>query len=464
MNPAQNKLQIDSALLRKFDVSGPRYTSYPTADRFVEAFDEITYRGWLAKRNVGGISHALSLYVHLPFCDTVCYYCGCNRIITANHGRSTKYVEYLSREIRLQSGQLRDRRRVRQMHWGGGTPTFLDETELSGLMRVLREHFEFDPGGENSIEVDPRKLGDEKVALLTDLGFNRISLGVQDFDSAVQLAVNRIQTVEETARVVAAARRHGFRSVNIDLIYGLPKQHPAGFARTLDQVITCAPERIALYSYAHLPALFKPQRRILDADLPAPEVKLELLMTGIQKLLAAGYVYIGMDHFALPADDLAVAQRQGRLYRSFQGYSTFGEADLIGMGVSAIGKIGPTYSQNVKTLDEYYDRIERGQLPVMRGIELTADDLLRRAVIQALSCHFEVSMEAFESAHLIDFRSYFRAELRELLAYAADGLVEVDGDWVTVTPKGRLLVRVLCMVFDKYLRQVTERARYSKVI
>jgi len=270
--------------------------------------------------------------------------------------------------------------------------------------------------------------------------------------------------VEETTTVIEAARKHGFKSVNIDLIYGLPKQTLAGFAATLAQVIACSPDRIALYNYAHLPAVFKPQRRILDADIPQPEVKLQLMVSAIETLLAAGYVYIGMDHFSKPDDDLAVAQRQGRLYRNFQGYSTYGDCDLIGLGVSSIGKIGPTYSQNVRTLEEYYDRIDSGMLPVMRGIEVTADDLVRRAVIQALSCHFELSMEAIGIAHLIDFRSYFATELAQLREYANDGLVEIDGDWIVVTPRGRLLVRILCMVFDKYLRQASQRASYSKVI
>ncbi len=464
MNPSQNNLQVDAGLLRKFNISGPRYTSYPTADRFVEAFDETAYRGWLAKRNVGGMTRSLALYVHLPFCDTICYYCGCNKIVTKDHGRSLKYLKYLEREIGLQSACLGGRRRVTQMHWGGGTPTFLTEGELVELMQMIRASFELDANGEYSIEVDPRKVGEQKVALLGELGMNRISVGVQDFNPEVQRAVNRIQSVEETVEVIEAARKHGFKSVNIDLIYGLPKQTLPGFGETLAQVIQCAPDRIALYNYAHLPAVFKPQRRIADADIPQPEVKLQLMTNAIETLLAAGYVYIGMDHFSKPDDDLAVAQRQGRLYRNFQGYSTYGDCDLIGLGVSAIGKIGPTYSQNVRTLEEYYDRLDRDCLPVMRGIEVTADDLVRRAVIQALSCHFELSMEAIGIAHLIDFSSYFAIELAELREYAKDGLVEIDGDWITVTPRGRLLVRILCMVFDKYLRQASRRASYSKVI
>ena len=464
MPEVQDMPEVDPDLLRKFDRPGPSYTSYPTADRLVEAFGPDQYRLSLEKRVIGGFRRPLSLYVHLPFCDTICYYCGCNKIVTKDHGRSAKYLKYLGREIRMQSAELGGRRRVTQMHWGGGTPTFLSEAELTELMQMLRDGFELDPHGEHSIEVDPRKVGEQKIALLGELGMNRISVGVQDFNPEVQRAVNRIQSVEETTAVIEAARKHGFKSVNIDLIYGLPKQTLPGFSETLTRVIECSPDRIALYNYAHLPAVFKPQRRILDADIPQPEVKLQLMINAIETLLDAGYVYIGMDHFSKPDDDLAVAQRQGRLYRNFQGYSTYGDCDLIGLGVSAIGKIGPTYCQNVRTLEEYYDRLDNDLLPVMRGIEVTADDLVRRAVIQALSCHFELSMEAIGIAHLIDFQSYFSAELAELREYARDGLVEIDGDWIVVTPRGRLLVRILCMVFDKYLRQASRRASYSKVI
>src|SRR3989337_818786 len=304
MSEVQDILVVDPDLLRNFDRPGPRYTSYPTADRLVEAFGPDQYRLSLEKRVIGGFRRPLALYVHLPFCDTICYYCGCNKIVTKDHGRSAKYLKYLGREIRLQSAELGGRRRVTQMHWGGGTPTFLSEAELSELMQMIRESFELDPHGEYSIEVDPRKVGEEKVALLGALGMNRISVGVQDFNPEVQRAVNRIQSVEETTAVIEAARKHGFKSVNIDLIYGLPKQTLQGFSDTLAQVIACSPDRIALYNYAHLPAVFKPQRRILDADMPQAEVKLQLMINAIETLLAAGYVYIRMDHFSKPDDDL----------------------------------------------------------------------------------------------------------------------------------------------------------------
>jgi len=457
-------LIIDADLIRKYGGSGPRYTSYPTADRFVEAFDASAYRHWLENRNIGGFSRPLALYVHLPFCDTICYYCACNKIITKDHGRSAKYLKYLDREIGLVAGHLKEDRVVSQMHWGGGTPTFLSEAELAELMQILRAEFRFDPAGEYAIEVDPRKVSAERVALLAQLGMNRISLGVQDFDPVVQRAVNRIQSFDETEQVIRAARRNGFKSVNIDLIYGLPKQTVQGFSRTLERVLECDPDRIALYSYAHLPSLFKPQRRIAEAELPQPEVKLEIMTTAIATLEAAGYVYIGMDHFAKPGDDLAVAQRQGRLTRNFQGYSSAGDADIVGLGVSAISKVGPIYAQNVKTMDEYYDCLDHGELPVMRGIELSLDDLVRRAVILALACHFVVSKESISIAHLIDFDSYFAAELKQLREQEKEGLVKIDAEWINVTPKGRLLVRAICMVFDKYLRVASQRAQYSRVI
>ncbi len=457
-------LIIDPDLIRKYGGSGPRYTSYPTADRFVEAFDAAAYRHWLQNRNVGGFARPLGLYVHLPFCGTICYYCGCNKIVTKDHGRSAKYLKYLQREIRLLADCLGEDRAIGEMHWGGGTPTFLADAELAELTRMLRFEFDFAAQGEYAVEVDPRTVNPERVALLAQLGFNRISLGVQDFDPDVQRAVHRIQSVEQTEQVVRAARENGFRSVNVDLIYGLPKQTPEGFARTLALVAGMDPDRIALYSYAHLPALFKPQRRIAEADLPAPEIKLQLLTTAIDWFLSKGYVHIGMDHFAKPEDDLAVAQRQGRLTRNFQGYSSTGDSDILGLGVSAISTVGPIYAQNVKTLDEYYGGLDSGLLPVMRGLELGADDLVRRAVIQALACHFEVSKEAISIAHLVDFDGYFAAELTQLKEMEKESLVAIDEEWITVTPRGRLLVRAVCMVFDRYLRADRARALYSKVI
>jgi oxygen-independent coproporphyrinogen-3 oxidase len=460
----QASLVIDPDVLRNYGHKGPRYTSYPTADRFVEAFDESAYRNWLAKRGIGGIGRPLSLYVHLPFCDTICFYCACNKIVTRDRGRASKYLKYLEREAELVSASLDGDRRLCQLHWGGGTPTFLPPDQLRELMAIISRHFRLVPDGEYSIEIDPRSVEPGTIALLAEMGMNRISVGVQDFDPLVQQAVNRIQSEASTRAVVEEARASGIRSVNMDLIYGLPKQNVVGFNQTIDRVLDIAPDRIALYSYAHLPHMFKPQRRILDADLPTPDVKLQMLTLAIRRLGEAGFVYIGMDHFAKPDDELAVAQRQGRLHRNFQGYSTHAECDLVALGVTAIGSVGPTYVQNVRTLDDYYDRLDRGVLPVMRGIELTPDDILRRTVIQSLMCHGAVSMEGVELGHMIDFRSYFQAELEGLVPFVEQGLVTIDDEWLAVTPRGRLLVRAVCMVFDRYLRNQQRTASYSKVI
>jgi oxygen-independent coproporphyrinogen-3 oxidase len=465
MNSVAGHLIFDPQIIRRFDINGPRYTSYPTADRFVEAFGAEAARLWLGKRNIGAISRQLSLYFHIPFCNTICYYCACNKIITKDHGRSAKYLKYLARELALQSSYLEGGdQEVAQLHWGGGTPTFLSHDEMRQLMAATRQHFRLIDGGEYSIEVDPRKVDRATVELLGELGFNRMSVGVQDFDASVQQAVNRIQSEEETCAVIGAARATGFKSISIDLIYGLPRQTVGGFGRTLDRVIDAGPDRVSIYNYAHLPSLFKPQRRILEADMPSADARLQILSLAIQRMTDAGYVYIGMDHFAKPDDELSTAQRQGRLHRNFQGYSTHSDCDLLAFGISAIGKVGPTYSQNVKTLDEYYDLLDSGILPVYRGIELNADDLLRRSIIQSLMCHFELSIESIEIAHLIDFRQYFATELDELDEMVDAGLVRVDDKWITVLPRGRMLVRAISMVFDRYLRADRQRTRYSKVI
>ncbi len=467
MNFATDNFVFDPQIIRRFDVNGPRYTSYPTADRFVEAFGPDAAATWLGKRNIGGFSRPLSLYFHIPFCNTICYYCACNKIITKDHGRSAKYLKYLGKELALQSAALEGKdgeHEVIQLHWGGGTPTFLSHEEMRQLMAETRKHFRLLDGGEYSIEVDPRKVDTATVALLGELGFNRMSVGVQDFDEKVQVAVNRVQSEAETANVIEAARANGFKSVSIDLIYGLPHQSVMGFNRTLERVLAMDPDRLSIYNYAHLPGLFKPQRRIADADLPNPETRLQILALAIKKLTDAGYVFIGMDHFAKPDDELAVAQRQGRLHRNFQGYSTYADCDMLSFGISSISKVGPTYFQNAKTLDEYYDRLDAPLLPVVRGIELNADDILRRSIIQALMCHFELSIESIESAHLIDFHKYFAAELEDLREMERGGLLKIERDWITVLPPGRMLVRVISMAFDRYLRADRQRTRYSKVI
>src|SRR6266496_1739834 len=365
--PFATPLSFDPRLIRKYDGFGPRYTSYPTADRFHDAFRAPDYVSALQTRNETRPAQPLSLYVHLPFCNTICYYCACNKIITRNRTRSAQYVRYLEREIAIVAALVEGDPPVSQLHWGGGTPTFLAREEMSALMRSLRGNFRFAADTETSIEVDPRKVEADTIAFLADLGFNRISIGIQDFDPAVQQAVNRIQSEAETRTVIDAARANGFVSVNADLIYGLPRQSVRGFAATLDKVIAAAPDRIALYSYAHVPHLFKTQRQIVTDELPAPDVKLEIMALAIARLTEAWYVHIGMDHFAKPHDELAAAQKEHQLHRNFQGYSTRPDCDLLAFGISAIGKVGDAYMQNVKTLDAYYSHLDANALPIVRG-------------------------------------------------------------------------------------------------
>jgi oxygen-independent coproporphyrinogen-3 oxidase len=394
----------------------------------------------------------------------VCYYCACNKVITKHHSKSAEYLRYLARELDLQVEHFGRGHHVSQLHFGGGTPTFLSDAELSDLLAMIRRHFTLVPGGEYSIEVDPRTVTEQRLEHLHRLGFNRLSFGVQDFDPAVQKAVHRVQPAEQVFALVEASRRIGFESVNVDLIYGLPLQTPESFSRTLAQVNQLRPDRIALYAYAHLPTRFKPQRRIVSAELPMPADKLAMLSRSLDAFTEAGYVYVGMDHFALPNDALAVAKRQGRLHRNFQGYSTQPDCDLIALGVSAIGRIGATYSQNAKTLDEYYDALDQGRLPIVRGLALTRDDLVRRAVIMALMCQGRVQFESIDLGHLIDFRSYFAREIEEMGALQQQGLVRVDEQGIEVTDAGWYLVRAIAMVFDRHLRADQDRARFSKII
>jgi oxygen-independent coproporphyrinogen-3 oxidase len=455
---------LSPEVLERFDVPGPRYTSYPTADRFVEAFGPEQHLQALAGRGEGAaVSQPLSLYVHIPFCESLCYYCACNKIITKHHERAEPYLAYLEREAALHAAAL-GRRTVTQLHLGGGSPTFLSDGEIAELMVMLRRHFDIAPQGEFSVEVDPRTVDAGRLRALADMGFNRLSFGVQDFEPAVQKAVHRIQPASQVFDLVGTARQIGFDSVNVDLIYGLPRQTIDSFDRTLAQVARLRPDRIALYAYAHLPARFKPQRRIDEAELPRAADKVAMLSRSIAALLAAGYVYIGMDHFALPADALAVAKRQGRLHRNFQGYSTQPDCDLVGLGVSAISRVGTTYSQNAKTLAEYQDLIDRGNVPVVRGLSLSRDDLVRRAVIMALMCQGHVSFESIEIAWLLDFRTYFAHELLALSQMADDGLVVVDDAGIQVTARGWFFVRAVAMVFDRYLQADRNRTRFSRII
>jgi len=402
--------------------------------------------------------------VHIPFCESLCYYCACNKIITKHHERGEEYLWYLSREVELNIAHLGAGQTVSQVHLGGGSPTFLSDDELRALMAMLRRNFVFAPGGEYSIEVDPRTVTQERLATLAELGFNRLSFGVQDFEPTVQKAVHRIQPAEQVFDLVAASRALGFESVNVDLIYGLPMQTPETFERTLAQVVKLNPDRIALYAYAHLPERFKPQRRIHAQDLPPAASKLAMLSSAMRILMEAGYVYVGMDHFALPNDALAIAKRQGRLHRNFQGYSTQPDCDLIALGVSAIGRVGATFNQNVKTLDEYYDLLNQGRLPVARGLALSRDDLVRRTVIMALMCQGSVLFESIEVSHLIQFQTYFAAELEQLAHMQEQGLVVLDDAGIHVTELGWFFVRGVAMVFDKYLQTDRNRERFSKII
>ena len=455
---------FDEALIQRYDVAGPRYTSYPTAVQFTEAFTAEEYRAQARATNATGAP--LSLYVHIPFCDTVCFYCGCNKVVTKDRSRAAPYLERLHKELALQGALFDAGRPVNQMHWGGGTPTFLSHGEMEALMATIGEHFELrtDDSGEYGIEIDPREVAPDTLALLRRLGFNRLSIGVQDLDEQVQKAVNRIQPESVTFDAIETARKEGFHSVSVDLMYGLPFQNLTTFGRTLERIIAARPDRIAVFNYAHLPHMFKPQRRINEDDLPSPAEKLAILKLTIESLVAAGYVYIGMDHFALPQDELARAQQAGTLHRNFQGYSTHADCDLIAVGVTGVGQVGQSYSQNVREVEPYLERLDAGELPIFRGIELTFDDRLRRAVITDLICHFRLDRDAVAASWGIDFDDYFAAELVALGPMIDDGLVTLDGRTIRVNERGKLLIRNICMTFDAYLQQAGEKPRFSRVI
>ncbi|MDR7268076.1 oxygen-independent coproporphyrinogen-3 oxidase [Pelomonas saccharophila] len=452
---------LDPDLLRRHDVAGPRYTSYPTADRFVESHAAQQHVQALVQR---GVEQPLSVYVHIPFCEQLCYYCACNKIITRHHERAQPYLEALKLEMDLVVAALGGPAPVSQLHLGGGSPTFLSDGELSALMEALRRRFQLLPDAELSIEVDPRTVDLQRLAHLRLLGFNRLSFGVQDFDAAVQKAVHRVQPYESVAMLMRAARELGFASISVDLIYGLPLQTPASFARTIARVAELRPDRIAMYAYAHLPQRFKPQRRIVAELLPPAGDKLAMLSGAISALLGEGYAYIGMDHFALPDDPLAVAKRQGLLHRNFQGYSTQPDCDLVGLGVSAISRVGATYAQNAKTLAEYEEALDRRQLPVQRGLALTADDELRRDVIMTLMCQGRLEFDAIAQQHRVDVASYFAAELAQLAPLAQQGLVVLESDAIQVTPLGWYFVRAVAMAFDRHLPSNANRERFSKIL
>ncbi|WP_434557854.1 oxygen-independent coproporphyrinogen III oxidase [Pseudomonas sp. Z4-20] len=456
-------IRWDSDLIRRYDLAGPRYTSYPTAAQFagqVGSFDLLH-----ALRDSRKALKPLSLYVHVPFCANICYYCACNKVITKDRGRAHVYLQRLEQEIQLIGCHLDPAQRVEQLHLGGGTPTFLSHAELRQLMAKLRKHLNLvdDDSGDYGIEIDPREADWSTMGLLRELGFNRVSIGLQDLDPAVQRAINRLQSLEETRAVVEAARTLQFRSINIDLIYGLPKQTPESFARTVEEVISLQPDRLSVFNYAHLPERFMPQRRINSQDLPNPPQKLAMLQGTLEQLTAAGYRYIGMDHFALPDDELAIAQEEATLQRNFQGYTTHGHCDLVGLGVSAISQIGDLYCQNSSDLSHYQNTLSDGQLTTNRGLVCNADDRARRAVIQQLTCQFTLAFAEIEQAFNIDFCEYFASIWPQLQAMADDGLIELTNTHIKVLPAGRLLVRSVCMVFDVYLEH-QNRQRFSRVI
>ncbi|QQD72842.1 oxygen-independent coproporphyrinogen III oxidase [Acidithiobacillus ferrivorans] len=455
-------LVFDHALIRRYDQPGPRYTSYPTAPHFGEDFDEKALQAVLNDSNASG--RPLSLYFHIPFCEHLCFYCACTKVVTRHHEWGTPYVAHLDQEMALTREHIDGRRPVDQLHFGGGTPTFLRRGDIAFLLDSIGKHFHLlpDDQGEYGIEIDPRALEPGTLRLLRDFGFNRISIGVQDLDAAVQKAVHREQSFALTASIIDEARQLGFRSVSLDLIYGLPLQTPESFAQTLEAVLTLRPDRLSVFNYAHLPDRFPPQKRILDTDIPSPDMKLRILAESIATLQQAGYLYIGMDHFALPDDELAIAQREGSLYRNFQGYSTHAGTDLLAFGMSAIAMVGTTYSQTIKDLDTWGATLDSGHLPVERGLRLSAEDLLRRHIITRLICDFSLDFNALNRQFSLEFHQHFAAILPALKAMSNDGLLQINAHALTVTPQGRLLIRHICMAFDAYLAQKT--VHYSRVI
>ncbi|MDH3777754.1 MAG: oxygen-independent coproporphyrinogen III oxidase [Gammaproteobacteria bacterium] len=455
---------FDQDLIVRYGGRGPRYTSYPTALQFNDELTQAEYEAKAKESNESDVP--LSLYVHIPFCHSLCYYCGCNKIVTRNEDRVSRYMEMLYREIEMQSKLFDRKRKVEQLHFGGGTPTYLDKEQLGALMDHLRNSFTFDESEahEFSIEVDPRTVDAERIRELRALGFNRLSLGIQDFYEPVQKAVNRAQSPEEVQALVDSAREAGFGSISFDLIYGLPLQTVETFNKTLDIAIAMKPDRLAVYNYAHLPERFKGQRMINSDDIPSPETKLDLLHHTIDKLCGAGYIYIGMDHFALPDDELVLARENGTLQRNFQGYSTHRQCDLVSLGVSGIGGIGNMFAQNAVSTIEYEEIIERGELPIKKGLLVDDDDQLRAAVIQDLMCYDRLSYDDFGARHNIDFREYFEDEIKKLKVLEDDDLLELSDSGIGITPKGRLLLRNIAMTFDRYIDLEENEHRFSKAI
>ena len=460
-------VQFDRELARRYDATGPRYTSYPTAAEFTEDFNEADYRHSVALSNGNSRRRPLSVYVHIPFCPSLCYFCGCTKKIVRSAEQADAYLERLHKEIQIVASLYDRGRTVEQIHWGGGTPTFLSHAQLTDLMDALKKYFNLstDDDREFSIEIDPRRMTAEKMALLVNLGFNRASFGIQDFDDRVQHSINRIQSVDETRRAIEYARQYGFRSLSVDLIYGLPHQTAESFSRTLDTIINMRPDRISVYNYAHLPELFKHQRLILKDDLPTPERKLEILGMTIRRFTAADYTYVGMDHFALPDDPLVEARRKRDLHRNFQGYSTKRNSDLVGLGLSAISKVNGHYSQNYKTSPFYYAALDANRLPVWRGLRLSKDDVVRGDVIEKIMCYGRFKFPEFGRRHGINVREYFSSELERLKSLEEDGLVSVEESSLEVLPRGRPFLRNIAMNFDSYLSNArTRRTRFSRTV
>lgn len=466
MEVGQKMHIITQELIEQYDIAGPRYTSYPTADRFVNAFDHDQYTNALALRRKGLTSNVLplSIYIHIPFCQSLCYYCACNKIITKHYERALNYLDLLEREIELQTNFLGSKQTVSQLHLGGGSPTYINDDDLHQLMITLRSKFNFTLKAEMSIEIDPRTVDPSRLVHLKDLGFNRISFGVQDFDQLVQQAVHRVQPFDQVKSLMQAARTIGFESINTDLIYGLPKQSAQSFNKTIGKIIEISPDRIAMYGYAHLPEKFKPQRKIHAQELPTATEKVAMLANAINSLESNGYVYIGMDHFAKGSDSLAVAKNTGRLHRNFQGYSTQPDGDLLAFGVSSIGKVGATYSQNAKTIEEYEDLLDQGQIPIIKGIRLSREDLLRRTVIMSIMCQGEIVYASVEFDYLIHFKEVFKHELEKLEVFCDQGLITMDEKGFKVTKMGWYFVRAIAMQFDKYLNFDFEKNNFSKII
>lgn len=446
-------------LIAKYNVSGPRYTSYPTALQFTEEFDQASFIGAITEPS----DKKLSLYIHIPFCSNICYYCACNKVITKDSSRSLEYLDYLKKEIGL-VGKTINNKKVQQLHFGGGTPTFLENPQIESVLTELNKYFKFTADAELSIEIDPRTVESERLRELSAMGFNRVSIGVQDFDPKVQVAVNRVQDEAQIEALLNTARDLNIPSINMDLIYGLPLQTAENFAKTIERVIELKPDRISMFNYAHLPHRFKPQRRINEYDLPAASEKIEIFSNSLERLTEAGYIFIGMDHFALPKDPLAQAQDVGKLHRNFQGYTTHADNDTLALGVSAISNINNVYSQNHTTLDKYYSSLDQEFLPIWRGYQSDSDDILRKEVIMSLICNFYLDIELVEKDYQLGFFDYFDYEQDELKALSEQGLIEFSKSAIKVTEQGKLFIRNICMVFDKFLQEFSNISAYSKVI